>query len=60
MIIKINTENEAFQDGNSNSELGRILHGLAECIENGMMLPNTLRDINGNKVGTVDYTETEI
>lgn len=49
MKILIETENEAFE-GNSN-ELARLLRELAERIERGEM-EGTIRDINGNKVGS--------
>jgi len=55
MIIKINTENDAFKD-NMNHELAGILHGLAMNIDHNMK-PTTLRDINGNICGSVEYDE---
>ena len=54
ITITINTENAAFEDGDGNIELVRILRDLASKVESGSN-PETLRDINGNKVGTVIY-----
>lgn len=54
ITIKIETTNGAFDDGYLHQELGRILHKLADNIEDEN-LPSYLTDINGNKVGTVDY-----
>lgn len=53
LTIKINIENSAFQESNGNYEVARILRRLADNIE-GFTIPSTLRDINGNKVGTVE------
>lgn len=50
--IMIQTENSAFQDGNRQFELARILRKLADDIENGNKV-KSLMDINGNKVGEV-------
>ena len=54
ITISINTENSAFEDGDGNIELARILRDLASKVESGSN-SETLRDINGNKVGTVIY-----
>jgi hypothetical protein len=48
-----NLENSAFQEGNLNFEIARILKKLAAKIENGN-IPEKILDINGNKVGNID------
>jgi len=48
IIIKIKTENSAFTNYRG-SEVARILRELAERYEQGG-IPDTLYDINGNKV----------
>lgn len=53
VTIKINTENQAF-DGDTGYELARILRGLADRFEEGGS-PSKLMDVNGNKVGSVEY-----
>jgi hypothetical protein len=50
--ITIDTGNAAFDDGNREYEVARILREAADRIENGAE-DFTLRDINGNKVGSV-------
>lgn len=50
--VKIETGNAAFSDGNRNYEIARILRELADKLEHGHE-PATVRDINGNTVGTV-------
>ena len=53
-IIRIDLENAAFSDGNEGAELARILHKLAERIENAGEAPRyfeNIRDYNGNTVG---------
>ena len=52
ITIKINTENDNFQDGFLHEELSRILKELSEKIKNGT-IPETLRDTNGNTVGNI-------
>lgn len=49
IIIEIRTTNAAFDDP---GELSRILSRLAEDLSEGKE-PATLRDVNGNTVGTV-------
>lgn len=48
--LKIDTENDAFQDGNLELEVVRILQEVVKKIENGKDYA-TLIDVNGNKVG---------
>ena len=55
LTIKIKRENAAFGDY-KHSETARILHDLAAKIEFADY-PETLRDANGNKVGTVKVTD---
>ena len=52
--IEIKTSNEAFQDGNFNYELAKILKELADKIENGYE-PEKIMDSNGNTVGKIKY-----
>lgn len=54
IIIRIKTDNAAFQDDEADrgNEVGRILHELADAYIS-QDIPVTLRDINGNAVGTV-------
>ena len=54
MKIEIKTDNEAFSDGNEDSEIARILRKLADDLENGRHPYYTI-DINGNKVGKITY-----
>jgi len=53
--IKLNLDNAAFED-DQGAEVARILAAYAASIEsgelNGFDLTATLRDVNGNKVGT--------
>lgn len=53
VIISIETVNAAF-DENEGNELARILKEIAEKLENGSQ-PELIRDINGNKVGKIEY-----
>jgi hypothetical protein len=59
--LTINTENEAFKDGNAgNEEIARILRELASGLHNdepGSYYEYTLRDMNGNSVGTVTRSD---
>ena len=60
--IKINLDNDIFQLGGG-IELGRLLHSLAEDIENnnacnlGSYIP--IIEINGNRVGEFEIVESE-
>ena len=57
-IITINTGNAAFGENNSDDEaieVARILMGYANAIKNGEIIYDiSLKDINGNKIGTVE------
>ena len=54
--IKINLGNAAFADAPA-TELGRVLRDAAQQIEYGTLPPFSLRDINGNTVGSVEGGE---
>jgi hypothetical protein len=57
ITITINTVNSAFVDEDGNYEpyeLARILRNFADNIETGFRR-DSLQDINGNTVGTVEY-----
>lgn len=59
--IRFDTENAAFDDGNRECEVARILRELADKIENGGatgMFQNVF-DANGNVVGTFKLTNQE-
>jgi hypothetical protein len=51
--VQIRTDNDAFQDGNEQAELARILRGIAARLEAGedVYYFQTIFDINGNDVG---------
>ncbi len=57
ITIKIKTDNDAFQDGNKDAEIGRMLSrwlaGAAFDPPNGT---EPLRDSNGNTVGSIKVT----
>ncbi|PAV30236.1 hypothetical protein CIL05_07145 [Virgibacillus profundi] len=55
VIIKIKTENAAFEEVGVGNELARILKDMADQLEDAYNFPKTLMDLNGNKVGTVEY-----
>jgi hypothetical protein len=62
MIIKINVDNDAFYGGSRATELARILRDLARRIEAHSPVKSdefTLRDVNGNRVGTA-YLEEKV
>ena len=52
VTLTIDTGNAAFDDGNREAEVARILREAADKIEAGYE-DFTLRDYNGNKVGSV-------
>jgi hypothetical protein len=51
--IKIATDNAAFEE-DPETEVARILRELASRLEAGDH-PSSIRDLNGNKVGTIEY-----
>lgn len=57
ITVQIETDNAAFEDHPKgvNGEVARILRELADKIENGQE-PESVRDINGAKVGTVEIS----
>jgi len=50
LTITIETENDAFQDGNMNQEIVRILLSVANKIDSGITT-EYIKDLNGNTVG---------
>jgi hypothetical protein len=56
ITINIQTDNAAFEDGNYNNEVARILTVLAKSFEQGK-LPERAMDINGNTVCYVAYED---
>lgn len=52
--ITIKTTNDAFCDGNAEREVARIIYNLSGHLMNGEK-KEILMDINGNKVGKVEY-----
>lgn len=57
MKISIETDNAAFED-NWREETARILRKLADTLETGWS-PDSVKDSNGNTVGTVIYGKDE-
>lgn len=55
--LNIDTDNAAFEDGNREAEIARILTDLAEKLEIGHHMPRYLRDGNGNAVGLAQDVE---
>jgi hypothetical protein len=52
--ITIDVKGAAFDEGNLTNELSRILQELTNNVKMSH-LPATLNDINGNKVGKVEF-----
>lgn len=51
--LSFETDNAAFDDGNAENEIARILRGIAETVhrtDGGL-----IHDVNGNQIGTWDY-----
>ena len=48
--IQFSTDNEAFCNGNMESEIRDILEHIAHKIDQGY-LKSTIRDVNGNQIG---------
>lgn len=65
MVIEIEMDNAAFQDGNRGRETARILREIAQTVKlfgitkkpQPFQNNYTFSDINGNKVGTVQILE---
>jgi len=58
LIIKINLDNDAFQDNDGYYEVGRMLKQLAiDILKDGELTSRYLFDINGNNVGTLKLEE---
>lgn len=57
--LHFETDNEAFTD-EASSEVARILRDLADKIEGpaGRFYSAPVRDINGNRIGSVDFDAT--
>lgn len=53
MTIIINTNNDAFQRGNRDVELARILREIARKFEQCVTHTGVIHDINGNVVGQI-------
>lgn len=51
--LKLDTNNDAFSEGNYLLEVSRILQKVVNEIDSFGELPKILRDIKGNKVGTI-------
>ena len=49
-VLKVETENTAFEDAGEGVELARILRKAADRVETGA-ISGPLMDINGNRVG---------
>ena len=58
LTIKIKTDNQAFQNGEVNWEIGRILHEIADKLTYGRNYDDefNIHDINGNVCGTFKLT----
>jgi len=54
--LTVDVDNAAFEDALA-SETARILRDVARRLERGEDLPFTLRDANGNSVGTCNFAE---
>jgi hypothetical protein len=53
ITIKIDTGNDAFQDGNREAEIARIVARVAREFEDFGAPTQTVYDYNGNRVGAV-------
>jgi hypothetical protein len=59
--LEIATDNAAFEDDPA-YEVARILRGVLERVEHGGLVDTdsgTLRDSNGNRVGSWEYSQEE-
>jgi hypothetical protein len=54
--LTIDCDNAAFEDAGKHAELVRILREIADALEeHGGLLGKSVRDINGNTVGTAIF-----
>jgi hypothetical protein len=49
--VHFDCDNDAFQDGNRDLEIARILRVIANYVENMGQTEGVVRDLNGNKIG---------
>jgi len=54
ITIRIETENDAFQDGNAGEEISRILNIIAKDFSVANYARSKYQDINGNNVAMVE------
>lgn len=59
LTLEIDSSNAAFQDGNSEAELIRILKNVIDKIEGKDFVDSKLKDSNGNNVGNLYYIVEE-
>ena len=59
-VVKIETENAAFEPEDRRDEIARILRELAARIMTGEATPIVLLDVNGNTVGSATTEIKEI
>lgn len=57
ITITINTDNDAFADGNLETEVARILNYLAARVKVGGVDTYPIKDINGNTVGEMNVLD---
>jgi hypothetical protein len=58
ITITIDTTNAAFQDGNRDQEIARMLRLIANSFDDQGDSTNRLRDINGNHAGIIEWFPT--
>ena len=61
VTIKIDTDNDAFEENGEGTELGRILKELSNQVSVAYIHPGIeakISDLNGNKVGSFKVTRT--
>ena len=59
VVIKFDTSNASFGEGNLENEIVRILGEIAEQVQEGNKC-RSIRDINGNRIGTFVIESNEI
>lgn len=57
ITIKINTENDAFQNGMLRFEVAQILDDLSREVNDFGIVSKPIRDVNGNICGSVKVTK---